>query len=1035
MNVQDELRIVEYEPANAESLADMWNRSRESWGGGDRIRTAESVMQELDNAANLHNFVALVGDEVVGFCSFSHYRNDEGALYVPLLNVRPDYHGRKVGKSLVLRAVEKTVEMGWPRLDLFTWAGNTKAVPMYKKCGFFWEKKEHSTHLMNFIPTVLRTEALAPYFERIDWYADCLRDLEIRPDGRTENGFDFFEYRWEKDGLNVRVEFEKTGRGLRLIETDDYLIRADIGEHDLVFGAEYPVRYVIRNKTGQPLTCTVSGRDDKNIRFTLDETVRVDGEAIVEGMFRVEPIEEEQSDWKTHPAVTAEWTINGKRALFKMGIAPKFPAKLSIAAEDREHYRDAPGECYVIIENNYKEPAEFTFTLPSTDSIRFETEQHTIHLPAGRKESIAIPYWLNDFGLYTAQVNVTAVPERSDRRIEFTKMVNWTFKGQTGMYGGETSDQWIAVNGPFTVTLNKTGGDLWAHHYHDSYSTLWLYPRLGRPYSMEFAKKKPDEVRVYSDGQTMVLHAMYSSDDFPGMKLHSIARLGPNGMIEHYYEAENAGERDTDPDLCLFDGVCHDLSEKGILPYNGYYIQISDPIDSGFDNWEVENISEPWLFHQGDRIARGFCWHPSLRLVKSEWHLGFEHRIGTIHPGLKIRTPSTYLAIGVYGDWFDFRSFALRRRDDRRPMLSKPSELAVGDGNPFVASEYTAKWIERKHSYLNGKVELTIDGGDTARKFERSYRSEEKAREARFDLAHPGGSAAVTITARYESASIRTERSKTLFPVSDEPVRRDIVFEGGNEVHVCSNGEVEIHACASFGGTVHSLSYRGREWLDTSYPTPGPRSWWNPWTGGIYAELQHISDLSLHQQPRNVQFVELTDSLGNEWSGLQIHTMIEQHEKLQGMELFQHYLLLPGAPLVCVVNQVWNGTGAAYPGFHCGTVGFVRPSDTLSGAWIRGVSDTIIRCGETNTGVTSEGVIRFGGTDRSEVMHLVTRNPGTDAGAYTNNMVIQSYTSQRLKLLDQTSAWTSPVFYLFNGAELSHAQLRDLTEIGFEGNL
>lgn len=35
---------------------------------------------------------------------------------------------------------------------------------------------------MNFIPTVLQTEALAPYFEELDWYADSTRDLPIQPD-------------------------------------------------------------------------------------------------------------------------------------------------------------------------------------------------------------------------------------------------------------------------------------------------------------------------------------------------------------------------------------------------------------------------------------------------------------------------------------------------------------------------------------------------------------------------------------------------------------------------------------------------------------------------------------------------------------------------------------------------------------------------------------------------------------------------------------------------------------------------------------
>ncbi|WKL03371.1 hypothetical protein Q0F98_07005 [Paenibacillus amylolyticus] len=34
-------------------------------------------------------------------------------------------------------------------------------------------------HLMNFIPTILQTEALAPYFEELDWYADSTRELVI----------------------------------------------------------------------------------------------------------------------------------------------------------------------------------------------------------------------------------------------------------------------------------------------------------------------------------------------------------------------------------------------------------------------------------------------------------------------------------------------------------------------------------------------------------------------------------------------------------------------------------------------------------------------------------------------------------------------------------------------------------------------------------------------------------------------------------------------------------------------------------------
>lgn len=60
------------------------------------------------------------GDVVVGYCGLSEYREDEGALYIPLLNVRVDYHGKKIGKLLLLKAIERSIELGWPRLDLYT---------------------------------------------------------------------------------------------------------------------------------------------------------------------------------------------------------------------------------------------------------------------------------------------------------------------------------------------------------------------------------------------------------------------------------------------------------------------------------------------------------------------------------------------------------------------------------------------------------------------------------------------------------------------------------------------------------------------------------------------------------------------------------------------------------------------------------------------------------------------------------------------------------------------------------------------------
>ncbi len=191
--------------------------------------------------------------------------NKIGALYIPLLNVRPDYHGKKVGKKLVKVCVEWAIELNWPRLDLYTWPGNIKAVPLYKKCDFFWEKRDDSTHLMNFLPTVLNTEAVKDYFKDIDWYDDSIREIEVTPDGSEEDDYNIYQYKWKTKNHSLAMKFDRRGRGIRMIETDDYLIESILPEYKLPFENKYKINYYIKNKTGKDLNVSIRGLNDKNI--------------------------------------------------------------------------------------------------------------------------------------------------------------------------------------------------------------------------------------------------------------------------------------------------------------------------------------------------------------------------------------------------------------------------------------------------------------------------------------------------------------------------------------------------------------------------------------------------------------------------------------------------------------------------------------------------------------------------------------------------------------------------------------------------
>lgn len=1095
------IRIVEYDHSYAAALADMWNKSNESWGGGSSQRTAESIRQDMDSTINLHVFLAVDGEEVVGFCSFSHYMLDEGALYVPLLNVRPDYHNKKVGKTLILNAVAKTVELGWPRLDLFTWAGNTKAVPMYKKCGFFWEKKDDGVHLMNYIPTVLQTDALQPYLEGLDWYGDSTRSIEIKPDGESRGGkFDIFRYSWAKDGQELQVEFEKTGRGIWAIDTPDYEIRTEIAEHDLVFGRAYPVRYHIRSKTGQPVVCEITGSDSKNIRFPFNHKITVTDTVTVEAEFWVDPVPEEQSSWKTHPVVLSQWTINGRKAELRAGIAPLFPAKLSLAGQELEHYIGARESLFVNVENMLPEEAEIRFTLPEADFIRFESPEVAVRVPAKGKASVEVPYVLNGFGLYTAVLSVQAVTGTgtgqdmvtaakiggANSRVEagtsvhvqsdfgtstqapitFEHTISLLLRGYTGHFAGQDRKHAYAACGPNVLILNKEKNELYFRRTHMGSSIFWGYPRIGKPYSSEFSQKQAEQVRLDQDGDAQLLETFYLSGDHPGIAVKSMAKVWESGLVERYYVVENRSDAPADTGLKLLDCFRMEL-KNSVLPYDGVFLELNEAPAQHMEQWEPQRLSENWIFTRNEKLTYGIFWDESLQLSKADWMLGLEHSLGALPPGGSVRTASVWVAVGMFADWHDLRSYVRRERPEELPVLTSHMELSANNGNPFTGGSYQLEVTERKLTPLAGKLRLELTGreasaasngsdgsltadsrptapgnGHNSSRFtdgltltELELAAEDHCHTARFDRLYTASARSSGRADRlrlvYEGEVTRLERRSAVFPVSQGMVAQERLHGEAGELLRLDNGLLSLSVSPAFGSAAHSLIYGGREWLHSSFPTPGPRSWWNPWLGGMGIEVQGMSHLSLQQEARSAAFVRMEDTCGNRWSGIRLTVSIEQHEHNRGLSVDQYYLMLPGAPVLAKVNRIVNRTGQGFPKFHVEDCSFLLPGGPFDTGWSENDSGLPYRLGSNEAEWKVSGLGFLGSVEHDDLLHTAFGQEGTGGYTYYNNKIFIQGVSHNLFLRHDEEKWTKPVFYILGDERLVPDELRALVQLRF----
>lgn len=898
----NEIKIVEYNESLAQKVADMWNDSSEGWGGEDTIRTGEDVKRSEAGSENINLYLAMEGDLVVGYCGLSEYKFDEDTMYIPLLNVRPTHHGKKIGKELLLTALNRVIELGWPRLDLFTWAGNTKAVPLYKKCGFFWEEMDNSTHLMSFIPAVLSTEAIKDYFENINWYDDSTRVIEVKPDGIKENKFEYFEYSWQKDSANLRVQFERRGRGIRLIETDDYLISAAVEKLNLVFGRKYRIEYKIINKTGKPLNIEIKGGVNKNVDNTFTTSLEVKGEEVVENYFFVGEVKEEQNDFKTHPKVAAEIMINGKKALFEVGINPQFPAKLSFGGHKELSYLNQNGTIHLNIENKFDEEANFSIKIPSGDLVDLEQGEVVVKLKANEKKSIPLSYYLKQHGYFAPDMKVEVTLENGEV-IEFTKKSGFPFKGLGAKFFGESENYWELYNDKFVMAFEKF--DNWqipTRNEDDGEISALMPPKLGKPFYDEFAKKAPEDIRFYPEGSCAVLEYVFKSDKKKGIHLKTIHKLYQNGILSISYEIINTADSIAE-EIYLSSPILHNMG-RGVLPLKSGFVELSDSLGAGYSYWESNDMAENWVFAKSNTIPRGLCWPEQYEVEFRGWHIALNTNLGTIPANATVKTEPIFISVGAFETWQEFRAFALKQENIQYPSTQDSILLKINEDNPFIKEKVDIFIKELKTPYLDGEIIVNI-GENTQRK---RIELDDKVKELSLELT-PGKSID-NIRVNFDLSTFEISKERVVFRVAPGIVETEVVEEEGHKVYVADNGVIKIKSAPTFAANLFSLEYKGQQWLDSSFPQLKPKSWWNPWQGGLFSRPETLSVLSINKEEITADFVELNDKLNNKWSGLKVTVKVSNHDKFRGLTYHQYFLMLPGVPVVCQLVEIEQNMGS-----------------------------------------------------------------------------------------------------------------------------
>ncbi|MGN9161803.1 GNAT family N-acetyltransferase [Clostridium sulfidigenes] len=922
------LKIVEYTPAYAKAIAEMWQRSTEGWNGENGNETEETVLAAHENSTDINTYLAVLGDDVLGYCAFSRYVKDEGALHIRRLNARYDCHGKGIGKALVLKSVERTIELNWPRLDIYTWSANTKAIPLYKKCGYFFENREDKVHLMNFIPTVMHTEAVEDYFKDAHWYNDMKRIIDMEPDGRMENGFEFYEYLWEKNNKNLRMEFERWGRGLRLIETDDYKISLYSDSHSVIFGRSYRAFFEIVNKTGRTLNVEIKGRDDKEVKFLLDKNVQVADKTIIQGGFYLSEIQEEYGDYKTHPAVVADVAVNGRKALFKLGIVPKFPGKINFLCMDRERYSGETFNMDINVESYLDEQGIFEFTLPESNDVEFSAREFKIRIDKTQKIIIPVQCRLKNPCIYEAGLQVN-VKLSSGESVQFKNNVAVVFMGRNHGFGGEVDGKYVIVNGIYKLTLDKNYNRVETFVGEEKKNTFIDYPKLGLPFSQEFSNMVIKNVKWYFEDEKMVLSGKYISNDYKGLAVRTIFKICSNGIFEHSYEITNTSVEETPKDIYL-DQNFHYRIEGALIPYNNSILHATESRMEYPGYYDSEKIDGNWIFSSKEE---SIVWPKNLKADFDGWYMHIQHNLGRLKGGEKRVTDPVYMAFSTFKNWHEVRRFALKSNEVRDIPLAEDFQVDISNNSLFVRENFDINITENRNISYTGEITVTsknnffdnvhINIGEGTNKINIQGKAESGFE---YDL----------INVNCNFSDISYERKIPVFYIKNVECKSQITEEKGIKVYSMSNGVMNIKACPKFTMGLFSLEYMGRQWLDSSFPEAGPKSWYNPWFGGIENIPKDMLEnaRSLAKETTEASLVERTDILGNTWMGIKTTMTMACSNDYNGLEINQYFLMLPGVPVLLNAVELVNNMDRYMVDEGFMNSAFLKLGDDIKKSWV-----------------------------------------------------------------------------------------------------
>jgi GNAT superfamily N-acetyltransferase len=970
---------------DARKLAEMFNDWDSLWPGGFTRgvqETPERTRENMKRHRHLAVCISETGDEFAGFCSLEAQAGQRDLAYVGLLGARPAHLGKGVGKMLLREAIRRVTDLGYQQLSLHTWAGNMKAVPLYKKTGFFWVP-ETSVYMRNFLPAVLSMPAGRAFFADRDWYACMERDLTVAPDDILWKGMKVYPYRFRDGDDYLGATFDAASERLTALETPAYSVSCSIPIEEGAAGETYPIVWEIVPQGGRPLEVTLLVEPQPGLDIRVQERFVVERETTLTRELRLLPDVAPRREGEAAHSVRSVLLIDGQPITLETGVKIVRPVEIQYSGQRLLMGREE--KIIVRLRNRLDRDVEGQLAWEAHPALTCEPPARDFVLPAKSWTEREFTLSALQPGAHTTRLRLEAGSTQGSRSIAFR-----AFEGMQALAGIDShDDEQACLESPgLRIETSLRGG--WMSLLPAGQDRRMVDQRmaeLGPPFTGWRLRPPLLAARVEKTEQGETLTLTAPSQEFPGLTVERAASLLGDNIARIDYRVLNTTGHPLPAQL-----RCESYSQlRGSLVYPAPDGLIREPTggwgqfpESGADILAHDTQpAETWFANEEEGYVAGMIWQKGPK-VEVQRQLGLTFDLGEV-PAHGMKTvPPIYLIAGS-GNWETVRNWWRRLiqpsgvREAHKPEPGRVLELRSEPSPALLFGDRRAITLalrNRREKKLTGTLTLQ---GDTFSPEPADWTLTEVDRDhpftAEIPLTIPAQPAAGFLDARItDGPTTEHFRVPVVSPGGKGEVR---VTNGDDGQFVIENGLLTLRASAAFRGAMTALEREGVNHLFSAWPAPRPFQWSNPWHGGLYPYVDWPGDTRLARETFTGEPVERRGEQGLLWSGVRM-TCLPAHKDLRCLQLEVEYLTVPESNVVAVLSR-WRNRTDAYHEAWGGVAAWLQPGGTRTASvahWERNGERRHRRRGGFPAEARSGVWAAVENTETEDILLLITSQPG-----------------------------------------------------------